>query len=98
MNVRKIIGRGLMGLGLFLMLMGTVSVPSTSWAAFVPADCRGTCNNCGTPSGVNCFRSEGGIDVHGSCTKNKGTCGTCTGKCSVQVVNQVDKCVCDVVP
>ena len=96
MKVRMLSGRVLMALGLLLMVIGTASVPSTSLAAIAPPDCRGTCNNCGTPSGGNCFRLENGVYVHGSCTKNQGTCGTCTGNCSVHVIDQISTCVCDV--
>lgn len=88
MKVRKLVGSGLMGLGLLLMLIGTASVPSTSWAAAVPAVCSASCNKCGSSElqadeSFKCFRQVGGVNQEGTC--NHGStdryCDGCTGDC-----------------
>lgn len=104
MNVRKLVGRGLIGVGLLLMMIGTASVPSTSWAAALPAlgaeDCKGTCNRCGTavsqPGGkYKCFRQENGVSVYGNCSQNGVKCALCTGDCNVEPIGGNQTCVCD---
>ena len=88
MNVRKIVGRGLMGVGFLLMLIGTASVPSSSWAASVPRNCFTGCNKCGLSEdqGNNtfkCFRQVNGVNQRGYCnnTSNNSSCNGCTGEC-----------------
>jgi len=103
MNVRKLIGRSLMGLGLFLMFVGTVSVPSTSSAGVaVPYPCNAACNHCGTPQeqagGIyKCLKREGGVVMNGSCTTNpnSATCTGCDGGCTEVQFEGEYSCACD---
>ncbi len=104
MNVRKVVGRGLMGLGLLLMLIGTASVPSTSWAGTVPAPalCDASCNKCGSSETqadgtFKCFRQVGGVNQAGTC--NHGStyryCDGCTGDCdTTSLVDGKAACSC----
>ncbi len=105
MNVRKLIGSSLMGLGLLLMFVGTVSVPSTSSAAPspLPALCNAACNGCGTPQRQDngtyeCLKQVGGVTVNGTCTnsENSVTCNGCTGGCSEKKYDGEYSCVCDI--
>jgi len=89
MNVRKIVGRGLMGVGFLLMLIGTASVPSSSWAASVPAVCSSSCNKCGSSQAQPgntflCFRQINGVNQSGYCNagSNYRYCNGCTGDCN----------------
>jgi len=97
MNVKKCVGRGLIGMGLLLMFIGTTSVPSAI-AAGVPARCEGSCNKCGTPQPQTvgppkCIVTVGGAAL-GTCNQLGAACGSCTGGCEVVQVDGVDKCVC----
>ena len=99
MNVRKLVGRGLMGLGLFMMLIGTVSVPSTSWAAAGVA-CKGTCNKCGashlqSDGSFKCYTTVGGVNNIGYCNSGSTNCHGCTGGCETDgQVGGAASCAC----
>jgi hypothetical protein len=104
MNVRKIVGRCLMGLGLFLMFVGTVSVPSTSSAAVgVVEPCNASCNKCGTPQrqgdgSYKCLKQQGGVVMNGTCDNapNIITCTGCAGTCSEVQYEGEYSCACDI--
>lgn len=100
MNVRKLIGKGFMGIGLLLMLIGTVYVPSTTWAGALPAACNGgVCNRCGTGSiqgdgSVKCTRMVNGVPEAPTCNKLGRYCDGCDGGCDGSLVNQDPVCSC----
>lgn len=100
MSVSKVVGRGLMGLGLLLMLIGTASVPSTSWAAAVgPPKCEASCNHCGAAElqadqSYKCLKLVAGVPVDGECDKVGGNCKACSGDCEHVDVDSVPLCKC----
>jgi hypothetical protein len=104
MKVRMLIGRSLMGLGLLLMVIGTLSVRSTTWAAGIPvAPCNAGCNECGTPQEQDdesweCLKKQGDIVLNGSCdtNPNSATCTGCAGGCTAKKFQGVRSCVCDI--
>lgn len=104
MNVRKLVGRGLMAFGLCLMLLGTASVPSTSLAgplAAVALDlCQGSCNQCGDPQQQEdetweCLKNDNGTIINGTCATDVVSCNGCSGGCTVKTYDSEKKCVCD---
>lgn len=100
MNLRKLVGRGLLGFGFLLMLIGTVSVPSTSWARAAGVVCNGTCNKCGSsqtqPDGsFKCFTTVGGVNNIEYCNSGTARCQGCTGGCDTDgTVGGVASCAC----
>ena len=100
MSVMNVIGRSLMGLGLLLMLIGTASVPSTSFAAVVVAkQCAASCDHCGEAEEQGfgkylCFRTVGGKHVQGDCDKNGADCGLCAGGCEQIFIKKKPACTC----
>jgi hypothetical protein len=101
MNVRKIVGKCLMGIGLSLMFVGTVSVPSTSSAAVgVVAPCTSACNKCGTPQRQDdgtykCLKKTGSVVENGSCDDVSITCTGCASTCSEVKFEGEYSCACD---
>ncbi len=102
MNVKKFAGKALMGLGLFLMLIGTTSVPSVLAGPVVVVPCPPGCNACGTPEnqkvgGPKCIRkgSTSTPPSLGNCRNDKG-CNRCSGGCEVIQQEGKDVCVCSV--
>ena len=97
MNVKKFAGKALMGMGLFLMLIGTTSVPSVLAGPDVVVPCQSGCNACGTPEnqkvgGPKCIR-KGSTPSLGNCRNDKG-CAACSGGCEVVQQGGKDVCVC----
>lgn len=101
MNVQKIAGRGLIGMGLLLMVFGTATVPSSSWAGSVGLDCTHSCNHCGDAEhqggGIyQCIsKSSSGVPSDGYCDKTATGCTKCLGSCSKVMVKDLPKCKCD---
>lgn len=101
MNVKKFAGKALMGMGLFLMLIGTTSVPSVLAGPVVVNACAGTCNNCGIAEsqkagGPICIRKDKNKSVLGTCRIGGPTtsCARCSGNCQVVQVGGIDTCTC----
>ena len=102
MNVKKFAGKALMGMGLFLMLIGTTSVPSVFAGPVVVNACAGTCNNCGkaesqTTGGPICVSKDKNRSVLGTCKTGGGprsACNRCKGDCQVIQVGGNDTCTC----
>jgi len=97
----KVFGRGLMGIGLLLMVIGTASVPSTSWAAVIVAkQCAAACDHCGSAqnqgNGIyRCFVTDkNGVHVEGTCDKSGTDCELCSGGCEKILINEEPACTC----
>lgn len=99
MNVKKFAGKALMGLGLFLMLIGTTSVPSVLAGPVVDAPCQSKCNNCGKAEnqkvgGPKCIQKGSAAPSLGACTDGIPGCNRCSGGCEVVQQEGKDVCVC----
>ena len=102
MIVRKIVGRGLIGMGLLLMLIGTASVPSTSWAAVVGEKrCEGACDHCGRAHSQGngtwlCYRTDkDDKHIEGTCDKGGADCELCLGGCKKILIDNEPACTCE---
>ena len=96
MNVKKFAGKALMGMGLFLMLIGTTSVPSVLAGPVVAAPCGSECNKCGQAEnqkvgGPKCVRKGPAL---GTCVNGSQSCTGCSGDCEVVQQSGKDVCVC----
>ena len=95
MNVTKMSGGFLVSLGITLMILGSAIFPVNSpvWGDIVVGDktlavCRASCNRCGDFETVNIEGETQNVcrdnGAEGRCTRQRGTCGSCTGGCRAE--------------